>query len=450
VRRRVLIVDDDPASAQYMALALERERYETETASSGLDALRVLERAPPSAVLSDLRMPEMNGLDLLGCIQARWPEVPVVLVSVEEDVATVVEAVHRGAVNYLIKPVSPAVLATATAKAIARRVPARLPADVNPAADIVGESAPMAAVRQAVALASRSDVNVVLVGETGTGKELVARAIHGLSGGAPKRFVAHNCAMTPPDMFDSEFFGHVRGAFTGAHRDRSGLLRDADRGVLFLDELECMSLANQAKLLRVLDDGEVRPVGSERAVTVSVRFVAATNRVPQLMLAAGELREDVYYRLRGFEIGIPPLRERPGDIPILAQHFLAGSGRTLSPAAAQALQRCCWPGNVRQLRNVIRCAIAKSGGPTIDASDLDLQIPGAPGATSAVPPPAWPTTPGGPPRLDALEDDAIRRALAAHDGNRSRAARDLGIHRSTLIRRLRDMGIAGSDKGRRR
>jgi two-component system response regulator HydG len=245
--------------------------------------------------------------------------------------------------------------------------------------------------------------------------------------------------VTPPEMFDSEFFGHKRGAFTGADRDRAGILREAHGGVLFLDELECLGLANQAKLLRVLDDGEIRPVGSDRSRPVSVRFVAATNRAPEAMLACQELREDLYYRLRGFQIELPPLRDRREDIPLLAEHILSDPKAALTARALDALQGCHWPGNVRQLRNVLRSARAVAGEHPIDARDLDLSACG-----SSQTPRASPVPSSAPPIATTLQDaerQAIEHALRMHNGNLSRAADELGIHRSTLRRKLRELGL---------
>jgi two-component system NtrC family response regulator len=302
-----------------------------------------------------------------------------------------------------------------------------------------------------VTIAARSDVNVLLVGESGTGKELAARAIHHASRRSEGPFVAHNCALTPSDAFAGDFFGHVTGAFPGAHRPRAGLLRDAHGGFLFLDGLESLSVANQAMLLRVMDDGEIRPLGSERAVPVSVRFVAATNRVPHEMLASGELREDLYYRLRGLEIRLPALRERLEDIPPLGEYLLRPSGKHLAPAAIEALRQCAWPDNVRQLRTVLQYAAARAAGNTIEAEDLDLQIPGGlVSKGSASPPVDWPLRTSAPGEVppDPVKPEAILRALMIHSGNRSRAARALGIHRSTLARRLRELGLDRLEKER--
>jgi len=367
----VLVVDDDPCAANYLALVLQDARYIVKTAATGGQALRALEQGLPAVAFLDLQMPEMDGLELLTKIKERWPTLPVVMITVEEDISTVVDAVQRGATNYLVKPAAPAIILAATARAIARNS-RRVHSERDAACEVVGTSPAIVHVRQRVALAARTDVNVIITGETGTGKELVSRAIHRLSPQSTGPFIAHNCALLPAEMFDSEFFGHRRGAFTGADRDRVGLLQRAHDGVLFLDELECLSPANQSKLLRVLDDGEIRPVGADLTRLVSVRYFAATNRPPEIMLCERELRDDLYYRLGGFEIRLPPLRDRTEDIASLVEHFLRGSGNALTRQALQALERYSWPGNVRQLRNVLQAAKGVATGEFIDLPHLEL------------------------------------------------------------------------------
>ena len=314
---------------------------------------------------------------------------------------------------------------------------------------IVGASEGIARVKELVELAARGGENVLLLGETGSGKELVARAIYRAAGGEGP-FVPHNCALTPADMFDSEFLGHVRGSFTGAHRSRIGLLRAAHGGILFLDELECLGLAHQAKLLRVLDDGQVRALGSERPTLVSVRFIAATNRAPDSLMAEGTLREDFYFRLSGFEIRIPPLRERLDDVPLLVEHFLWPSGKRASRATIDRLMRCSWPGNVRQLRSIVVRAAVNATGDLVEPNDLDLNVPGGLGASSIAPRPRWSLPAPGVDdlRLETVASETLLRVLTMHEGNRSRTARALGIHRSTLHRRLQKLGLSTSSRSR--
>jgi DNA-binding NtrC family response regulator len=334
-------------------------------------------------------------------------------------------------VNYLVKPVSPSVVVTAVRRALL--TPTAPSAEAGNLEELVGVSEAMVRIRHLVALAVRSDANVLITGETGTGKDLVARAIHRLSKAARGPFIAHNCAVTPAELFESEFFGHRRGAFTGADRDHAGLLRDADGGILFLDELECLSLAHQAKLLRVLDDGMVRPVGASESCVVSVRVLSATNRSPETMLAEGTLREDLYYRLRGLEVRLAPLRERAGDIPVLAACFLAGTGAVLTSEALAELEAFPWPGNIRQLRCVLIAAAGMAGGGPVERRHLQLDAGRILGGSSI---PATTTC-----SLKDLERDAIVRALRQTSGNRIRTARALGINRSTLRRKMEEFGL---------
>ncbi len=261
------------------------------------------------------------------------------LVTVEQDVAIVVQAVQLGAVNYLIKPVSPAILVASVARALASRAAKTGGAAGVARPELVGMSRAMVNVRHLIDLASRTDVNVVVTGETGTGKELVARTVHRLSRLAQAPFVAHSCALSTPERFDLEFLGHSAGGLDPLTPERPGLLAQSDGGMLLLDEFECLAQAEQAKLVRILDDGEFRPVGAARSRAVSVRFLAATTRNPSSLLAQGTLRADLYYRLRGFEIHLPPLRERAEDIPQLAEFFLAKQGKRLTPQALHARSR---------------------------------------------------------------------------------------------------------------
>jgi len=441
-RESILVVDDDPASLSYMSLALSEEFENVRTAGGGHEALLAMEGSLPDLVITDLHMPEPDGLALLALIKERWPEVPVILVTVDQEVATVVEAVRRGAINYLPKPVSPPVLIASAHRALATTCAGRERGDRS-VPEIVGSSPAMVRVRHLIALAARSDVNVLITGETGTGKELVARAIHRLSSLSRGPFVPHNCAVSPQDLFESLFFGHRRGAFTGAERDQRGLLEEADGGILFLDELECLSPCHQAKLLRVLDDGQVQPVGSVEPRAVFVRFLSATNRDAAAMLAQGTLRDDLYYRLRGLEIRIPPLKQRREDIPALAGHFLAGSGCRMTPVAMEALLAFSWPGNVRQLRNVLLGACAAATGGSIERAHLafgphSTREPGARDSTGA----SGGESAGTEGRtFREMERGALLGALRASGGRRGEAARALGIHRSTLRRKMREFGI---------
>jgi len=434
----VLAVDDQPAALELVRLALEKDGLSVEMAGNGVEALLRLEERPFDLVISDLEMPQMDGLELLVRVRQRWPELPFIMVTAHSDVTKVVEAVQLGAVNYLLKPALPAAVSTAVRKALQVRTTAAAPRGIP---ELVGASRSILEVRHLVTLAARSDVPLLISGETGTGKELVARAIHRYSAVSGGPFVPHNCAVTPRDLFESQFFGHRRGSFTGADRDHVGLLVQADSGVLFFDELEALALEHQAKLLRVLDDGEVRPVGDMKTHRVDVRFVAATNRDPRVMIDEKRLREDLYYRLRGFEISLPPLRDRREDIPLLAEHFLGADSPRITSEAMEVLIGAPWPGNIRELRNVVRSAMAMSGESAIGPRHLSVK------AETGPPPPSAYDASRAVPRgtLRELERRAIIQALEDCGGNRTHAAQLLDIDRSTLRRKIREYEIDSSE-----
>jgi DNA-binding NtrC family response regulator len=431
---RILVVDDERSAREYLRLLLEQEGHETGLAGDGVEALVELEREVYALVITDLHMPEMDGLELLAHVKQRWPGLPVIVITAASDVSEIVDVVQRGATNYIVKPAAPATVTDAVELALAAGT--RRPSEEHFASHIIGSSKAIVEVRHRVAMAARSDVPVLITGETGTGKELVAQAIHRACGPADRPFVAHNCAVSPRDLFESQFFGHRKGAFTGADQDHKGLLREADGGVLFLDELETLEPLFQAKLLRVLDDGDVRPVGSEKTYHVSVRFIAATNRDARTMLNEGILREDLYYRLRGFEILLPPLSQRPGDIPALVDHFL-DEGAEVSAEALVALQAAHWPGNIRELRNVVRSASAVAGEVPIQLGHLPPEF----GESHDGPPGQNGAEADGPLTLKQIEKRAILHALESCGGNRSRTARMLDIDRSTLRRKLQEFEI---------
>jgi DNA-binding NtrC family response regulator len=430
--KSILVVDDLNSAAEFLRLLLEQNGYRVTTASNGVEALLALEKDSYDLVISDLDMPEMDGFELLQRVGQRWADLPVITVTALSDVSKVVEAVRLGAIDYLLKPAVPEAVLGTVRKALMARPRAEAPRSIP---ELVGRSRAIVEVRHLVTLATRSNVPVLITGETGCGKELVARAIHRYSPLAERPFVPHNCAVMPKELFESQFFGHRRGSFTGADRDHDGLLTQADRGVLFLDEVQALLHEHQAKLLRVLDDGEVRPVGGSKSRQVTVRFLAATNRDPQEMIAGGELREDLYYRLRGVEIPLPPLRDRREDIPLLALHFLGDAKTSFSPEAIEALEGTRWPGNVRQLRHVVHSSAAAAGESEIGVHHLSLdddsRTPAADGDASD----ALRGT------LRDVERRAIVQALEDSAWNRSKAARILDIDRSTLRRKMKEYEI---------
>jgi two-component system response regulator HydG len=437
--RSILIVEDDSSAAEYLRVLLQELGFEVRSTANGVEALIALEANRYDLVISDIRMPKMDGLELLAHLEQRWPALPVIVLTANSEISDVVEAVQLGAVNYLVKPTPAAAVIAAVEKALMARTLAPVSASTIP--ELLGESQAMVEVRHRVVLAARSDVHVLVTGDTGTGKELVVRAIHAHSSFASGPFVAHNCALAPRDLFESEFFGHRQGSFTGADRDHVGLLLQADGGTLFLDELETLLPAHQAKLLRVIDDGEVRPVGAETSRRVSTRFLAATNRDPRGMVAEGTLRDDLYYRLRGIEIQLPPLRQRGDDIPLLAAHFAGEQSAGFTADAMQALARAPWPGNVRQLRNIVQGARAVAGDGRIGLHHLSLESMDLPAATPEPPADgAAEPLPSGR-SLREIERLAIQQVLEECGGNRTRAAKILDIDRSTLRRKLREFGL---------
>ncbi len=437
----VLIVDDDSAVRDGMAETLADLGYTPIPAEDGPDALELLASRRVDAVLLDLRMPGMDGLEVLARIRAQPAPPPVAVLTAVATAANTIEAIRLGAVDHLAKPVGRADLAAL----LTRMLPTR---DAAPAAapppgereQMVGMSAAMREVQKHIGLLADRDTTVLITGETGTGKEVVARALHQHGRRRARPFVAVNCAAIPADLLESQLFGHVRGAFTGAVADRAGFFRDADRGTLFLDEIGDMELAMQAKLLRVLQERVVVPVGG-KPVAVDVRIVAASHRDLPTAVQQGRFRQDLYYRLGVVPIALPPLRDRLADIVPLAEHFLAGSGaaQSLSPGAAALLLAYPWPGNIRELQNAMQRVAALVRRPVVDAADL---------AFLGVARPADDGTDWLDGDLDTavarLETAMIQRALQASGGNRTEAARRLGIHRQLLHTKLRRYGLEAS------
>ena len=468
--RSVLVVDDDVAVAEVLGAQLRQAGFSSRVVHSGAAALEALEARPFSVVLSDLRMPGMDGHALMREIAARWPELPVVILTAHGTVASAVEAMKAGAADYLQKPFERAELVFVLGKVLegARHVASRAPSAASATRDLVGESEPMRGVRELVARAARSTATVLIHGETGTGKELIARAIHDGSARAKKAFIKLHCAALPDALLESELFGYEKGAFTGATQRKPGRVELAHEGTLFLDEIGDITPATQVKLLRVLQERELERLGGTQTVRVDVRFVAATHRDLPAMVAAGQFREDLYYRLNVVPVTVPPLRARPDDIAALALRFVAEhaaqSGRPLV-LAAPALARLSglpWPGNVRQLQNFIERLVVLSDGPTLTGADVEREIaraapassPPASGPPASGPPastqgpraPAEPP-PSGPPSgtlHSAQRDagrDAVREALERAKGNRTLAARLLGISRRALYYKLDEYAL---------
>ncbi len=437
----ILIVDDDAALRDSLAEALADLGHNPAEAADGEAALAWLQRRRADAVLLDLRMPGLDGMEVLRRIQASPDPPPVAVLTAVPTAANTIEAMRLGAADHLAKPIGRADLAALIERLLPAGPVAQPAAPARDAeADLVGSSAAMREVQKQIGLLADSDATVLITGETGTGKEVVARAIHRHGRRATRPFIAVNCAAIPAELLESQLFGHVRGAFTGAVADRIGSFREADRGTLFLDEVGDMDPALQAKLLRVLQERVVTPVGG-RAVAVDVRVVAATHRDLPRAVREGRFREDLYYRIGVVPLSLPPLRERLADIVPLAEHFLALAAprgtppKRLSADAAARLLAHPWPGNVRELRNAMERVAALVRRPVMSASDLGfLQAADAPGEQD------W-LAGDLPTALARVEQAMIRGALRLTGGNRAEAARQLGIHRQLLHAKIARYGL---------
>jgi DNA-binding NtrC family response regulator len=435
-RGRVLVVEDEDYVRDSLAEILRSRGFDVSVASGPTAAVASLEKSPVDVVLTDLNMPDGGGLGLLQRVRASWAELPVVVLTGFGTVASAVGCLKAGAADYVLKPTDPDALEVALDRAIESRALRREVAylrredGVHKEAGLVGESAPWRAVLSAVRAAAATDASVLLIGESGTGKELLARLVHRGSPRARGPYVRVNCAAVPLEIWESEFFGHRKGSFTGASSDRDGRFLLADRGTLFMDEVGAMPLAGQSKLLRVLEDGEFDRVGDEQPTRVDVRIVAATNSDLGAEARTGRFRQDLYYRLNVVRIDVPPLRDRPEDIPLLARHFavqiaarLGRAAPLLPPALLSELAAYAWPGNVRELRNVIERGMILSPGETLDAIDIAPAHPAAaPGAE-----PAMAADLNLRAAIDRRERELIVAALQRAGGVRKEAARLLGI-----------------------
>ncbi len=462
---KILIVDDDAGFREGLAETLTDFGHEVVQAASGENALTQIDAAGVGEecggfdlMLLDLRMRGMDGLETLRRLHADGPdcrEMPVVMLTAYADSGNTIEAMKLGAFDHLTKPISREQVLGVLARALDRPRSGTGKAEGTAATSghdqLIGSSPAMREVHKLIGLAAPSDATVLVQGETGTGKEEVARALHRHGPRMGKPFVAVNCAAIPAELLESELFGHVKGAFTGAVNPRVGRFSEANRGTLFLDEIGDMTLPMQAKILRVLQDRIVTPVGASAPTPVDVRIVAATHRDLIGMVRDGGFREDLFYRLSVVGVSLPPLRERGADILVLAEHFLrqlAPAGqvpRRLAPAAAQALLAHPWPGNVRELRNTMQHATVTVRGAVIDRGDLLLGAASAPGATDtldtllALP---WNEA------VARLEKALLTRALRLTGGNRTEAARRLDIHRQLLYAKLKEHGLGDESAAR--
>jgi DNA-binding NtrC family response regulator len=438
---RVLVVDDDAEMVRLLDQELTAGGLQVIPACSGAAGMRALRETHVDAVVTDLRMADFDGMDILRAAAESQPEAKVIIITAFGSIPSAIEAVRQGAFDYVSKPFEVEELVLALERALEdsrlRRENHKLRGEVEQRygfSNLVGASLPMQEVFTLIRAAAQSDLNVLITGESGTGKELVAKAIHYNSARRNRPFVALNCAAIPETLLESELFGHVRGAFTGATTTRKGLLEEARGGTVFLDEISEMPAALQAKLLRVLEDREVRPLGSNRPTMVEFRVVASTNRDPRTEVEAGNFRDDLYYRLNVVEIHLPPLRDRPGDLPLLIRHFVDKFAaqqrrpiRGVSREALALLDSYGWPGNVRELENALERAVAFAKSELITPKDLPPGLGGHGDVVELAVAQAW--------SLRELGDRYIDRILELVGGDRDRAAEILKVHPRTLQRR---------------
>ena len=494
--QQVLIVDDDPTQRRLLEGVVTKLGFRVVQATGGREALEILGApagAEISVVLLDLKMPDVDGLGVLSQLRPQRPTLPVIVLTAQGGIETVVGAMRAGADDFVVKPASPERVQVSIQNALKLTA---LSGEVNRLrkttngefgfGDLIGESAPMREVSALGERASQSNIPILITGESGVGKEVIARAIQGASERAGKPFVTVNCGALPENLIESILFGHEKGAFTGAHEKHAGKFQEANGGTLFLDEIGELRPDMQVKLLRALQEGEVDPVGSKRPVKVDIRLISATNKDLEALVKSGEFREDLFYRLNVFPVHIPPLRNRKDDIPHLIDHFIGRftveEGKKIvgiDAAAMEMLRQYNWPGNIRQLENTIYRAVVLCDGDALSIRDfpqvahsMDMELPplDAPtGETVAVSTPAGakkdrpplddvplrePNAPVGAQgqiralagdghlrTLDDIEGEMIRMAIDRYTGHMSEVARRLGIGRSTLYRKVRELGL---------
>jgi two-component system response regulator HydG len=445
VKPAILVIDDEQGILETLRILLKNEGYEVETVQGGKAGLEALRKSRPDVVLADIRMPQVSGLDILAAAKEQDPETPVVLMTAQASLQSAIQAVNQGAFQYIQKPFPNDYLLEVCRRALEHR---RIRFENQSLKGGTGEEAPKAArpigtsrsFQDVLKLAEQvapTESTVLILGESGTGKEVLARYVHQLSARRQGPFLSLNCGALPESLLESELFGHVKGSFTGAVRDKVGLFAAARGGTFFMDEIAEMTPALQVKLLRVLQEREALPVGATESIPVDVRVIAATNRDLEDEIRRGGFRSDLYYRLNVISLQLPPLRERPEDIPVLAEAFLqrlaeqrAQAARRLSAAALERILAYHWPGNVRELENALEHAVTVSQSDEIEPSALPERL------TAPKPQPLVQERTPPNPTLDAIERAYILWVLQAEGGNKTRAAEVLGIDPSTLYRKL--------------
>ncbi|MDP2028395.1 MAG: sigma-54 dependent transcriptional regulator [Thiobacillus sp.] len=442
--RQILVVDDEPKMRRVLEILLQKMGHRVLVAGNGAEALALFQAHSVDLVITDLRMPEMDGIELLAALRAQASDVPVMVITAHGTIETAVAAMKHGASDYILRPFDIDVVELAVARVLndaeVARQNAFLRQEVNRGWDaFIGTSQPMQAVYELIQRVGPSKASVLITGETGTGKELAARAVHNASPRRDKLFVPINCAAIPADILESELFGYEKGAFTGAFKERIGKFELADGGTIFLDELTEMPMALQAKLLRVLQESTIERLGGNRVINLDIRVIAATNRDPLAGVRGGKLREDLYYRVNVFSIELPPLRKRKEDIAGLVEHFIAKHGHStadtkLTPGALKRLEEYAWPGNVRELENMVERALILSGGGLLKEAHFLLEPKSAEVMlkTSTLPAEGSKTTPPLNQAVEDLEARLIDEALAQAEGNKARAAALLDISERTL------------------
>ncbi len=447
---RILIVDDEEGIRRVLRQVLEYEGHEVRTAEDGGGALSAYPEFEPDLTLLDVKMARMDGLEVLRRLRAEDPNAVVVMISGHGSIETAVEATRRGAYDFLEKPLDTDRLLLTMRNALQQRgleeEVARLRDEVEIHHQMVGSSFAMRAVLDRVEKVGPTEARVLITGENGTGKELVARALHRLSPRADQPFVEVNCAAIPAELIESELFGHVKGAFTGAQTDRTGKFEQADGGTLFLDEVGDMSVAAQSKVLRALQEGLITRVGGERAKRVDVRVIAATNKDLEAQIEAERFREDLYFRLNVVPIAVPPLRDRRDDIPMLIRHFVERAAeeqhlppRPVAPDAVERLARMDWPGNVRELKNTVERLLILSRGDRVTVDDVERLVGGARGAVGLSADLLEAATFS--EFKDRAEKAYILAKLREHDWNVSETARELDMPRSNLYKKIDKYGL---------
>ena len=450
----ILIVDDEESIGDALAQVFEYEGHQVRVARNGPDALDLVEESPPDVVFLDVKMPGLDGLEVLDRLRAQDPQALVIMISGHGTIDTAVDATRKGAYDFLEKPLDTDRLLVTLRNALeVKGLSAsveRLRSQVESRHEIVGSSFQIRQVLERTERVGNTEARVLITGENGTGKELVARAIHRLSARVEAPFVEVNCAAIPSELIESELFGHIKGSFTGAVADRAGKFEQAHGGTLFLDEIGDMSLAAQAKVLRALEQGVVTRVGSSKAIQVDVRVVAATNKELEAEIREGRFREDLFYRLNVVPIEVPPLRERREDIPMLVRHFVdlleekdRVTPREISKPALERLQALDWPGNVRELRNTVERLLILSSGNVIDIGDVDILVSGGES--------------GGALGAELLQADSfsefkeqaerafLLQKLRENDWNVSETARSVDMPRSNLYKKIERYGLIRED-----